>query len=805
MRGTFARVRGDEPPASREEGPPPVKRPCGPTATDPFPDDLNLSDSDFEQLNLLDSQAPNQQPEPPRVAATFPRLQSPIVAGPTRGSQGPGPWALPVPGPRPAAVVAAADAPSEGQGPMEVEALRQEGRSWRDKCARLQEELYMREGEVRILRESLQAVQAAQEEQRGERLRHERDATLATGQRERDQRERDLHLHKQVEGLKSQLQFKDAETKSLQNRLYVLERGTRSPRSPWGGSGLTAGSPRVGTSSPRADSSLDRGTRADAAEEKKQIKDCGKSQASEDGRGTWVIKRQWSQGALLVDKLLRVPGVCAHLPVSSAARRGGGAVSADAAGHDNPGDVRSAMVLSLNGLSRLLHPTGPPSPLSRSRTSGPTGPRRIEGDLLEWGIVGREAETLSHFLPLIELRLGRYADAALARFTSRSRPGEEPAVVAMETDAEAAAAAAVDALVLEEEAEAALKTLLALLAGAPAPIAKELSSLPQEPETEGGPVLGKGALGNIVGEPGAPHPLLKRLVQVLKPCGDGLERTGAVRSRGGGAGLLGGPGRGQRETIVCTVLRVLAQLAENRHGNLTESLLLALEGSGRLARCVTVKTPPNTVLQVTRILTAVCCQPRALSLLGCGSDHCTLLHVCTYVCDRGPRGSEPHPDAWLHLQLQLARVVGAMAEAGLVPQLLASPCSCSHEVAKALALSLHRAWLSVREPTCYVDGATRWVAPMPGCKERRTGRVMRELVWALCALSAGPDDGRFWSLLQDAAHPFVEATRSLRSGLLLQSLLPDYGPADEAALEGLCFNPHAASEQHSHVDDMEVT
>ncbi|XP_032825670.2 ATR-interacting protein isoform X1 [Petromyzon marinus] len=799
MRGTFARIRGGEPPASGE-GPPPVKRPCGPTVTDPFPDDLNLSDADFEQLNLLDSQAePQQQAEPQRVAATLPRLRTAIAPGP-RGSQGPGPWALPVPGPRPAGVVAAADdPPSEGQGSREVEALRREGQSLKDKCTRLQEEVHMREGEARILRESLQAVQAALNEQRVERLKHERDATLAVDQRERD-------LHKQVEGLKSQMQFKDAETKSLQNRLYVLERGTRSPRSPWGGSGLTTGSPRVGASSPRADSSLGRGTRTDAAEEKKQMKDCGKSQASEDGRGTWVIKRQWSQGALLVDKLLRVPGVCAHLPVSSAARRGGGAVSADADGHDNPGDVRSALVLSLNGLSRLLHPTGPASPLSRSRTSGPTGPRGIDGDLLEWGIVGREAEILSHFLPLIELRLGRYADAALARFTSRSRPGEEPVVVAMETDAEAAAAAAVDALVLEEEAEAALKTLLALLAGAPAPIAKALSPLPQEPETEGGPVREKGALGKIVGDPGAPHPLLKRLVQVLKPCGDGLERTGAVRSRGGGAGLLGGPGRGQREAIVCTGLRVLAQLAENRHGNLTESLLLALEGSGRLARCITVKTPPSTVLQVTRILTAVCCQPRALSLLGCGSDHCTLLHVCTYVCDRGPRGSEPHPDAWLHLQLQLARVVGAMAEAGLVPQLLASPCSCSHEVAKALALSLHRAWLSVREPMCYVGGATRWVAPLSGCKERQTGRVMRELVWGLCALSAGPDDGRFWSLLQYAAHPFVEATRCLRSGLLLQSLLPDYGPADEAALEGLCFNPHATSEQHSHVDDdMEVT
>ncbi|XP_007547107.1 ATR-interacting protein-like [Poecilia formosa] len=91
------------------------------------------------------------------------------------------------------------------------------------KLNEVEEEILLKSGEIRVLRDSLKAAQQEKETQR-------QNQVLLETQRQREQSDREKELNKKVLSLQSELQFKEAEINEMKTKLLSSDKNKTSPK-----------------------------------------------------------------------------------------------------------------------------------------------------------------------------------------------------------------------------------------------------------------------------------------------------------------------------------------------------------------------------------------------------------------------------------------------------------------------------------------------------------------------------------------------------------------------------------------------
>ncbi|XP_049682779.1 ATR-interacting protein isoform X8 [Accipiter gentilis] len=205
-----------------ENGFPPHKRPrssgaAGPEEgpSDPFGDNDDFTADDLEEIDILASQALSQEAAaaaaPPRHAwAAFGAsgAERRAAAGQPRG-------VAPAAGRRPKAASSTED--SLMRDAFQFEVLQTQHEEIKQKLKEMQDEILTKNGEIKILRDSMQQMEYAMEEQKRSYMLLEQQKTQTLSEKEKE-------FSKKLLSLQSELQFKDAEMNELRTRLQNCER-----------------------------------------------------------------------------------------------------------------------------------------------------------------------------------------------------------------------------------------------------------------------------------------------------------------------------------------------------------------------------------------------------------------------------------------------------------------------------------------------------------------------------------------------------------------------------------------------------
>uniref|UniRef100_A0A672JAB0 Uncharacterized protein n=1 Tax=Salarias fasciatus TaxID=181472 RepID=A0A672JAB0_SALFA len=81
----------------------------------------------------------------------------------------------------------------------------------------VEEEILLKSGEIRVLRDSLKAAQQEKEAQRQNQI-------LLDTQRQKEQSDKEKELNKKVQSLQTELQFKEAEINEMKTKLHNSDR-----------------------------------------------------------------------------------------------------------------------------------------------------------------------------------------------------------------------------------------------------------------------------------------------------------------------------------------------------------------------------------------------------------------------------------------------------------------------------------------------------------------------------------------------------------------------------------------------------
>ncbi|NXL90608.1 ATRIP protein, partial [Alectura lathami] len=601
---------------------------------------------------------------------------------------------------------------SAGHGPagreFQLEVLQARHEEVKQKLKEMRDEICTKNGEIKILRDSMQQMEQAMEEQK-------RSYMLLEEQKSQTLSEKEREFSKKILSLQSELQFKDAEMNELRTRLQNCERNKHatqavlspSPRKNFAVQVKSEGcSPQPGKRCYPTKESFNAETSArpscssgNLLAQTVSIKE-GKlatrlapyeSSALEE---VFVLSapRSISSGSVLLNALMKQPivsgsllGLCHLLSVNCET----GAVL-------QPNlETKSTQVPSIR---TTQEETAPLVSLQEAQKLAITGLNLIAMDegssegILEEN--GRQSFYLKrckirgavHLLPLVEHHIGAYCQAAQSADKSANSPCGNHSAVSSRTNANMLSSKEDFRLPLEETTVISLGVLYYLAfyswdvvhmllspevekgsAAGDEQISKTARNVlcdnKEESRTQGGlPEAPQDAANN--GQ--APHSLFRKLLQVL-----------AFSATTGS----------QTDRILEQSLKVLMKLAEHS----TADLLI----NQTLLRCLCPEIPLRAVLLTVKLL-SILAQHHLLAAQLCSrSDTCLLLALYMYITSR-PDKSAPEV-LWLQLEQETVRLLTRCTRCPAPTVLLpGTDCQCNLEVVKALIIMLHRQWMKIR-------------------------------------------------------------------------------------------------------------
>ncbi|XP_063204477.1 ATR-interacting protein isoform X2 [Chroicocephalus ridibundus] len=692
---------GAAPPAALENGFPPHKRPksggaAGPwpgcDAGDPFGDSDDFTADDLEEIEILASQALSQE----RAGGLPEQAWGGLGAsgGERRAAAGPARGRAPVAG-REAKGSSTED--SLMRDAFQFEVLQTQHEEIKQKLKEMQDEILTKNGEIKILRDSMQQMEYAMEEQK-------RSYMLLEQQKCQTLSEKEKEFSKKLLSLQSELQFKDAEMNELRTRLQNCERNkhvaqmvlTPSPKKNFAVQVKSEGcSPQPGRRSfPTKESfSAEMCSRplcspgnliastASIKEDSKithpEVLSVKHEAMGKNGFYNSVPKRN-AQGSILLNALMKQPivpgsllGLC-HLLSSNSEPLPGATLQPnylDTKSTQLPSSrtaqeetaplvsLREAQKLAITGLNLIAMDEG----LSEG---SPTESRREFLHLTPCKIRGAV-----HLLPLVEHHIGAYCQAVqLADKSVNGSYGNHPDV-SSRTNTNMVTSKEDFRLSLEETTVISLGILYYLAfyswdvvhtllstevekssAAGDEQVTKMDKNVlcdnqcnnKEDTRTQGGlPVAPQDAPNNNR----AQHSLFKKLLQVLA--------FSAARGS-------------QTDSILNQSLKVLVKLAENS----TMDLLMNFQhllSSQILLGCLCPETPLPAVLLTVRLLSIIAQHHMLVAQLCSHSDTCLLLALYMYITSRPDKSASEM--LWLQLE---------------------------QEVVKALIIMLHRQWMKIR-------------------------------------------------------------------------------------------------------------
>ncbi|XP_008056446.1 ATR-interacting protein isoform X2 [Carlito syrichta] len=736
--------RRSEPPAPRPGPPPgtghpPSKRARGfPATTAPDPDDPfgahgDFTADDLEELDILASQALSQcQPEA-RDVSSIHKVHR--LDGISKNPAGKNRESVPV------------------KDNFELEVLQAQYKELKEKLKAMEEDILIKNGEIKILRDSLHQTEVILEEQRRSHFLLEQEKTQALSDKEKE-------FFKKLQSLQSELQFKDAEMNELKSKLQRSERANQlaapsvshvSPRkSPSVVIKPEACSPQFGkTSFPTKESfsantslphpcQTEPGCKPPLGKEDNKTHSLRGPTKQEEAQKSFTDswrQRSNTQGSILINLLLKQPLItgsslslchllssCSESPTGTLLQPPGfgssltGILGLRTTGsHDGSfslSALREAQNLAFTGLNLVARNEG-----------------SCDGDAAE---EGRRAFPLCqlpgavHFLPLVQFFIGLHCQALqdLAAAKRSGAPGDSPThsscvSAGVEPSPE-------DSICnLEGFSVTSLKILQHLVCHSGAVVCLLLSGAGADSAAGEGNLVHKHSHGAMTSAPKevandqGQHPLLKMLLHLLA---FSSAATGQLQA-----------------SVLNQCLKVLVKLAENTSFDLLPRFQCVFQV---LPQCLSPETSLHSVLLAVELLSLLVDHDKLSPQLCSHSEGCLLLLLYTYITSRPDKvASETQ---WLRLE---------------------------QEVVRALTVMLHRQWLTVR----------RAGGPPRTDQQKRTVRCLRDTVLLLHSLSQ--KDKLFTVHCVEVLHQYDQVMPGV--SLLIRGL-PDVTDCEEAALDDLC-------------------
>ncbi|XP_066101044.1 ATR-interacting protein isoform X1 [Saccopteryx bilineata] len=749
-------------------GQPPSKRARGfPEAAvldpeDPFGLHGDFTEDDLEELDTLASQALSQCPSAARDTSSVHMV--PRLDGMFKNPAGKNRESVPV------------------KDNFELELLQAQYKELKEKMKAMEEEVLIKNGEIKILRDSLHQTESILEDQRRSHFLLEQEKTQALNDKEKE-------FSKKLQSLQSELQFKDAEMNELRTKLQSSERANKlavpsishsSPRkSPSVVVKPEACSPQLGKpsfptkESFNANTSLpypcqtEPGFKSLTGREVSENKthslgdDPIKQEESQKSLVDSLLQRSNTQGSILINLLLKQPlipgsslGLC-HLLSSCSDAPTGALLQPLGCGS------------TLTGTSSLRTPgvRGGPFPLSALREaqhlalSGLNLIARNEGscdrDPAEGG--GRAFPLCQfpgavHLLPLVQFFIGLHCQALqdLAVAKRSGGPGDSP--THSSCMGSAAEASTEDSLCnLEHFCVASLSVLQHLVCHSGAVVSLLLSGAGagsaaregiQSPAFAGDVTSAPEGLASDQGQ----HPLLKMLLHLLA---FSSAATGHLQA-----------------SVLSQCLMVLVKSAENAPFDFLPRFQCVFPV---LPQCLSPETPLPGVLLTVELLSLLVDHDELAPRLCARSEGCLLLLLYMYITSRPDRLASD--TQWLQLEQEAVWLLAKLGMQSPASPVTGSNCQCNVEVVRVLTVMLHRQWLTVRRA-----GA----APRTE-QQKRTVRCLRDTVLLLHSLSQ--KDKLFTVHCVEVLHQYDHVMPGV--SLLIRGL-PDVTDCEEAALDDLC-------------------
>ncbi|KGL75674.1 ATR-interacting protein, partial [Tinamus guttatus] len=607
---------------------------------------------------------------------------------------------------------------------FQFEVLQTQHDEIKQKLKEMQDEILTKNGEIKILRDSMQQMEYAIEEQK-------KSYTLLEQEKSQILSEKEKEFSRKLISLQSELQFKDAEMNELRTRLQNSERNrlvtptvlTPSPKknhaipvksegcSPQPGkrSFPTKESFNAEMSTRPSSSSGNMFIQSSLIKEGKVIHNLQHFQLRiQNSTLVKVFQRELFilSGSILLSALMKQPvvpgsllGLC-HLLSSNCDALPGAALKPKFLDSKSTGipsnrttreeiaslvSLREAQKLAITGLNLIA--------MDEESSEG----NRAEGGEEFSHLKRCKIRGAVHLLPLVEHYVGAYCQAVQLADKSVTGSCGSHSVVSSRTNTNVVSSKEDFRSSLEETTVVSLGILYYLAFYSWDVVHTLLSSEIERDSAVGDEQISKRDKNTLCDnqcgnkedartqgglhvapqdEPNddrAQHSLFKKLLQVL-----------AFSATKGS----------QIDSILNQSLKVLVKLAENS----TMDLLIIFQdllNSQTLFRCLCPDTPLHAVLLTVRLL-SIFAQHRVLVAQLCShSDTCLLLALYMYITSRPDKSASEM--LWLQLEQQTLRLLtSCMRCSSPAVSLFATDCQCNLEVVKALIVMLHRQWMKIR-------------------------------------------------------------------------------------------------------------
>ncbi|NXJ12082.1 ATRIP protein, partial [Odontophorus gujanensis] len=604
---------------------------------------------------------------------------------------------------------------------FQLQVLQAQHEDARRKLKEMQDEILTKNGEIKVLRDSMQQMANTVEEQR-------RSYMLLEQQQSQNLSEKEREFSKKILSLQSELQFKDAEMNELRTQLQNCQRNkhitqmvvTQSPKKnfaiqmksegcsqqPGKRSFPTKESFNAETAARPSSSSGNWLAQTSSSKEGKRVESTiGEvnllkyfAVVAVDGKAT---PKTISPGSALLSALLKQPlvsgsllGLC-HLLSSSTEALPGALLQPD------PLETQSTQ---MPGTRTAQEEVPPLVSLQEAQKLALTGLNLIATDdgLSEGSPAGSGSEVLYlkrckirgavHLLPLVEHHIGAYCRAVQSADKSVNASCGNHSVVSSRASTNKVSSKEDFWLSLEETTVLSLGVLYYLVFYSWDVVHMLLSNEVRKTSTVGEEHITKADKNTLCdskddrtqgGLPEAPrdaasnvqtqHSLFKKLLQVLAFSATAGSRT---------------------DSILQQSLKVLVKLAENS----TMDLLINFQhllSCQVLLRCLCPAIPLHAVLLAVKLLSILAQHHLLVAHLCSHSDTCLLLALYTYIMSRPDKSASEV--CWLQLEQEVVRLLTTCVRCSS-PTVLppAAHCQCNLEVVKAVIVMLHRQWTKIR-------------------------------------------------------------------------------------------------------------
>ncbi|KAM9409065.1 ATR-interacting protein [Pholidichthys leucotaenia] len=626
------------------------------------------------------------------------------------------------------------------------------------KLKEVEEEIVLKSGEIRVLRDSLKAAQQEKEAQRQNQI-------LLDVQKEKERNDREKELNKKVQSLQSELQFKEAEINEMKTKLHSSDKiKTASP--------LPRNSPKIlhhnssSSSSPVGNAFI---TKEMFGAQIPSRTMPGKTRRNADG-GASSSRSGDRQEALHPDPFLAVRaghrqhrggvllGLLLQHPLSPSTLGLSHLLSMPDV-HLAPGRQSAGFLLHSDGAARTGGGETPRSALSVVQSLAVTGLNMLsqsQSGSAGSSRNGRSCPGATLLLPLLDFHLAQLCQS-LDSLHSSSSNGSDSSTSSSHPAGDAAPAglgrpeeAGLPGFSMDSVGFAALRLLSLLLAHSNEVVEAVLSEDSQSRAVDN--KSDHSAAGSGFSSQNA---LLQSL---LRLCNARLSGTNLHRA---GLGLK-----------AMKTLRVLIE--RTPHDKHVDRLQCVLQV---VCACMSTDSRLQTVSECVSVLMSMSDHQSLVKQICSHHEPCVFLKLFQFIVNR-PDNQTTHEN-WILLDLQVVRLLNKLMTQNSENRTtnLQTSCQCYTELVQTVVIVFHRQWLDLRGSREALDSSVKAVPWWRGPAASLLRECLVLLHWLLL------HHGSFSESCRPLLHMYDQVIPAVRDTL---KKIPELSESEELALEEIC-------------------